>query len=375
MNKILKKIIFSFVVMIFFFSFIVVNAEGTGGFKIKREIHGVTNHTNNTFTYKVRNDNSNPAVATNLPTNISVTVDGDPDSANIVTGYSLIAGLKWQDINYPTLGTYKFLVTEQTSTDSTTYPLAQEVYYAYVFVSNEMDQNNQPTGNKLISYIGSKLNDSGSKILPTDATAVDPYTGEPVINPRNDTEYDNLYTSKAAFTSITVTNDVEGSQANPDKYFKFKIDIEGDDGDQYIITGQDPQVTFKGETIDTQTIYTVGEENYIYLRAGQTVTIGKVSDDIDQIRIGANYTVKLVDREDDGYTPSVDGDDTDTISGNTATNPKTNTVNFVNRKGFVLPKFIIKIVPFLLIILLTAVATYMIKKNHRQEKIRNNVKN
>ena len=66
-------------------------------------------------------------------------------------------------------------------------------------------------------------------IVSGSGTAVDPYTGEPIINPRNDTEFDNLYTSKASFTNITVTNDVEGSQANPDKYFKFKIDIEGED--------------------------------------------------------------------------------------------------------------------------------------------------
>ena len=367
MDKIFKKILFLFVIMVFFSSFTVVNAAGNGGFKIKREIHGITNHVNNTFTYKVVNDSSNPATATNLPTNISVTVDGDPDSANIVTGYGLIAGLKWQSINYPALGTYKFKVTEVSSLDSTTYPLAEEVYYVYIQVNNKVDDQGQPTGEQDISYIGSKENDSGSKIKPTDETAVDPYTGEPVINPRNDTEFDNLFTSKAAFTNITVTNDVEGSQANPDKYFKFKIDIEGEPGDKYIITGQDPQVVFKGETIVTPTIYVVGEDNYIYLKAGQTVTIGKATDDIDQIKIGANYTVKLVDRED--YTPSIDGDDNkDTISGNTASNPKTNTVNFVNRKGFVLPSIVVKIAPFLLLILLVLTATYIIKKNHREEK-------
>lgn len=372
MNKILKRIIFLFVITIFFCSFTVVNAEGNGGFKIKREIHGVTNHTVNSFTYKVTNDSSNPAVATNLPTDISVTVNGDPDSANIVTGYSLIAGLKWQAINYPALGTYKFKVTEQSSADSTTYPLAEQVYYVYVHVSNKVDDQDNPTGERDITYIGSKLNDSGSKIKPTDATAVDPYTGEPIINPRNDTEFDNLYTSKASFTNITVTNDVEGSQANPDKYFKFKIDIEGEDGEQYIITGQDPQVSFKGQTITTQTVYTVGEDNYIYLKAGQTVIIGKATDDINQIRIGANYTVKLVEKDD--YTPSIDGDDKDTVSGNTASNPKTNTVNFVNQKGFVLPKIVVRIVPFLLLILLVLAATYIIKKNHNADKERSNVK-
>ena len=72
----------------------------------------------------------------------------------------------------------------------------------------------------------------------------------------------------------------------------------------------------------------------------------------------------MVER-DDGYVPSGNGTNTDTVSGNTLSNPKTNTVNFVNRKGFVLPSIVVKIVPFLLIIALILVATYMIRKNQK----------
>ena len=262
MNKVLKHLIF-ITLLICSLYVNTVHAE-TGGFKIKREVLGVTNHVDNVFTYSVQNTNDSVAQATNLPSNIKVRVNSEPDSANIATGYGLIPGSAWESINYPTTGFYKFRVPEVASDDSTTYPLATQVYYVYITVTNEQDDQGQPTGNQVVTYTGSKLNDEGSKIKPTNGSSVDPYIGDVNISPRNDTEYDNLYTSTAAFTNIVIKNDVEGTEANKNKYFKYKIEIDGEPGDQYIIRGQDPQVTFKGKTITTKSIYTVGEENYIY---------------------------------------------------------------------------------------------------------------
>ena len=357
----IKRIILSFILMAALFSTITVNAEGNGGFKIKREVHGVTKHIDNVTTYIVKNDSSNPGVATNLPTDISVRVDADPDTTNIATGYGLIPGAKWQAINFPTPGTYKFIVTEKDTADSVEVPLAKEVYYVYIYVTNKVDENGQPTGEKNISYIGSKKYDTGNKISPTDAAAVDPHTGEPIVQPRNDTEYDNLYTSGVQYTYITIKCDVEGTGANKNKYFKYKVEIEGTPGEQYLIKGQDSVITFKGRTIYTSNIYTVGEDNYIYLKAGQELTIGKVATDVYQIKVGTPYKVTLVDS--DGYEPNQPD-----YSGKTIINPKTNTIRFVNKKGIVLPKTATQVIPIVLIIIMIAISSYIIIKSIQQQK-------
>ncbi|MBQ6477145.1 MAG: hypothetical protein IJI43_01770 [Bacilli bacterium] len=358
MSKAMRNIIFILIVIIYSLSVNIVHAE-TGGFKIKREVHGVTNHVDNVFTYNVENATESERQASNLPSNIKVRVDSDPDSVNYATGYGLIPGSMWEGITYPENGLYVFKVPEVASADSTTYPLAKQVYYVQIYVKDNPD-----TGRKEITYVGSKLNNQGSKIKPTNGQSVDPHSGE--VQYRNDTEYDNLYTSEAAFTNITIKNDIEGTEANKNKYFKYRVVIEGEPGDQYIIKGQDPQVTFKGKTITTKSIYTVGEENYIYLKAGQSVTIGRANDDLDQIKIGTKYRVTLVERDD--YKPYIDGDESDSTDKTAGSNPKTNTIHFVNRKGMVLPDFVTKIVPLALLIILIIVSAYVIIKNRNIEE-------
>ena len=354
MKKKSKKIVGLLIMIIglLLFSTKEVNAEASGGFKIKREVYGITNHVNNTFTYKVVNDSSNPAVATNLPTNIGLTMNCDPDSANIATSYGIIPGSSWKAINYPTIGTYKFIVTEETSSDSTTIPLATEKYYVYIYVSNKVDDHGDPTGEQEITYIGSKENDEGEKKTPSMIDNIDPTTGEEV-QPRNDKEDDNLFTSRARFTNITITSDVIGTQANKDRYYKYRVEIDGNIGDRYIIIGQDPEITFKGEKIQTKNIYTVGEENYIYLKAGQSVTIGLVNSEINQIKIGANYRVTLVDK-----------DESSSQENKANSNPKTNTIHFVQKEGWVLSDIFKKIIPFAIIILLSLGAYKMSKKEN-----------
>ena len=99
---------------------------------------------------------------------------------------------------------------------------------------------------------------------------------------------------------LALAKHISGNNANTDEYFKFRIDFENATvGDVFTISGQDATVTYKGETIATQTRFVVGEENYIYLKGGQEALIGRDDDyNNEEIPIGLRYTITELDAED-----------------------------------------------------------------------------
>ena len=123
--------------------------------------------------------------------------------------------------------------------------------------------------------------------------------------------------------------------ASLNKYFKYKVIIGGNTGDTYTISGQDSSITYNGTTITPSTTYTVGSDNYIYLKHGQTITIGDSATD-DSILPGANYSVVEEDATD--YDTYINESSTNNKStGTLEINNKLNQVDYLNEKSGLVP--------------------------------------
>ena len=135
-------------------------------------------------------------------------------------------------------------------------------------------------------------------------------------------------------TYITITKEVSGNMRETDKYFKFLVSINGTNGDTYRISGQDSTVTYNSNTVNTSSTYTVGSTNYIYLKGGQTVTIGLAANGNDsQIPVGVTYSIVEQDAEE--YVTTITGLQGETkTTGNltTQSSNSNNVVEFLNSR-------------------------------------------
>ncbi len=138
-------------------------------------------------------------------------------------------------------------------------------------------------------------------------------------------------TQPAAKSYITITKEVAGNMRETDKYFKFLVTIDGTNGDTYTIVGQDSTITYNNSSVNTSNTYTVGSTNYIYLKGGQTVTIGLASNGTtSEIVEGTTYSIVEQDAED--YLTTISGIQGETKNTGNKTIGATNTVEFLNSK-------------------------------------------
>ena len=129
-------------------------------------------------------------------------------------------------------------------------------------------------------------------------------------------------------TDIDITNNVTGNMRETDKYFKYLVTINGDQGAQYTISGQDAQVSYNGVNVNTSSTYTVGNTNYVYLKDGQTATIGLAGNGTTkEIPEGTTYTIVEQDAED--YSTTITG-----IQGSTKTTGTQTTIDGNNIAEF-----------------------------------------
>lgn len=304
---------------------------------ITREVNNVTNPVTNTFTYTVEADASNPAAVTDLPTGVQVVFNNVSPTSNKATATGT---LDMSGVKFTALGDYKFKVTETASQDGTTYPVdSAKTYYVYVSVRNELDNNNVPTGNLIATLAEqSKLSDTGEKV-------------------------DIKYNSAAKLTYIQLSKSVTGNMAKTDDYFEFTLTIPGTTGDVYVISGNH---STDGNTTVATSNYTVGTTTKIYLKHGQTVTIGK-SGDLGQIKVGSEYTIT------ESNTKSYTSTTVDGTSGTTTTKTMVATDNsdfdddnvtaFINHKeASVLTGVFANVAPFAVLVALAVIGLYAIKK-------------
>ena len=178
-----------------------------------------------------------------------------------------------------------------------------------------------------------------------------------VLNGSTDIQIDNK-------SSIIFSNRVYGNTADQDKYFKYKIDIDVANGETFTITGQDATINYEGQTINTQTTFVKGQDNYIYLKNGQTATI--IVDSASGTNyVGQSYEIEQLDGSD--YETKIDGVVRKKTSGLTI--PRDDTViSFTNfRELAPATDMTITIIPFAIIIVFSLMGFIIIKRKKEDE--------
>ena len=313
--------------------------------KIERTVHGAVNEVDNMFQYSLIQDSSNPAIINGLSNNFWIAVSGTPDTNGDVTS---TGGVHLTDAVFPALGDYKFVVREIDSEDPVNYPIdSEKEYYFYVSVRNKLDGDGRPT-NEYIATMAEQVrnHDTGDK---TNA----------------------VFESAAQRNRIEVTNTVSGNLANVNDYFKYKVVINGArEGDNFMISGQDSVVNYNGASITTGNTITVGgEDDYIYLKHGQTVYIGYDGNN-NQLPIGVKYSIEEVDAN--GYTQYVDGiagnvSETKTISAEIGA--PSNKVDFLNHKeGNVLTGIVTNATPYVLAFGVAGMILAIVHVNRKKQR-------
>lgn len=321
------------------------NSDSPTQIMVTREVTGVSNPVTANFQYTITEDDGNPGRVNNLPSTMSINLNAVEPTENAVYGFGW---LDFSNVEFDTLGDYKFIVREVASSEPTIYPVdSSDVYYVYAYVRNEV-QNGAPTGNLIATLVlQAKNGDVGEK-------------------------GGIVFTSQAGMTYIEISKTVTGNIADTNEYFKFTLNFDDAEiGDRYTITGQDASIVYNGETITTSSEYVAGSENVIYLKHGQTATIG-VSGYLYQLPIGARYSVSEVD--DGRYTISVNGEQGNSVSlrqmealhdGGLAA---ANKVSFVNhRESEVLTGVTMAIIPFAIVATI-GVTGYVISRKLRKNE-------
>lgn len=292
--------------------------------RITRAVDGLGNSlVNNTYTYTITPDANNPAIVEGMPETVNLELTGRPESGAI----SALTDIDISNLEFTALGDYKYVIRESVSSDQVNFPVNNEhEYYMYVSVRNKLDANGRPTG-EYIATLSSQVRDHD--------------TGDKV---------EALFHNHAERSYITVKNEVSGNLANVDDYFKYKVDIYGaTDGDEFTIEGQDSSVYYGGETIIPNSKIVIGQDNYIYLKHGQEVTIGKRGEE-NELPFGINYVLTEVDAN--GYVQYVDGAEGNTSQEKTVVDSSTgeeNRVDFLNHKeGNILTGILLTIWPYAL---------------------------
>ena len=187
--------------------------------------------------------------------------------------------------------------TTQAVTMNTTDAVTQKYYVKYTIPSNATGSITNQVDFDYVSYPRTSASSSTGAV---DSAAS--YETE-----RSDSTSTTVPLSVIiAKTHISLTKSVTGNMRETDRYFKFLVNINGASGDVYTISGQDSTVTYNGASINTNSTYTVGSTNYVYLKHGQTITIGLATNGTtNEIPVGITYSITEQDAED--YSTTITG--------------------------------------------------------------------
>lgn len=299
-------------------------AGGIDDVDITREVTKVTNPVSNTFTYTITADSSNPSGGvTGAPTTTTIVFDAVNPSSNKATA---TGKLDFSGASFTKRGDYKFTIAETSSSNSSIYPVDDTTYDVYVQVTNELDSEEVPTGNLIAT------------VIPKDELK---FTSEPIL------------------TNLSLSKKVKGNNADINEYFEFEITFtRATNGDKYKVTGQSKS--------GAATECTVGSTCTVYLKHGETVTVGK-DGSLDQIPVGVSYTITEKGATD--YETKVDGTDGKaTPSKTTEESSANNKTEFVNKKtSAVVTGVMLTVIPFIILLVVAGVGIIIIKKLKTKE--------
>ena len=336
------------------------NTNSAQTWTITRHVNDVTNPVTATFNYTVTQTATTAEVN---PARVDLTGVAPTVVFNAVTptnGTATQTGtLDLSSVVFSQVGDYEFIVSETSVTPTGAYPLDSDVYHIFVSVRYEVDGNNVPDNDTLVATLVQQA-------YKNDNTAAQG-------------KEDIVFESSPSRTALEITKGVTGNLASTSEYFKVLVDIAGGtNGDQYAISGQ----TYTGTGV--QSVYTVGQTNYVWLKHGETITIGKVTvggKDIYQVPVDVNYTLTEQDATD--YKTYIDASTTDNkatsgkktaeLDKNAQTGvlsiPAANKTSFVNNKeADVVTGIFISILPFVVLIAMAAAGIYAIRKTAKAEE-------
>lgn len=242
------------------------------------------------FSFTPSADNPAPVEGANINNSATIQTNVDPATRQAVADCSLAL----QNIIFSKVGNYTFTIAEKDSTDELNFPHDSENKYDIYFqVTNKLDSNGEPTGELAVSLLDQMYSYKEDAKVSLNAN----------------------FESSANYTYVSLESKVSGAGADSDKYFKYKVSFENlPEGTALTVVGQDSEVEYNGETIQTTSTQT--GDVYVYLKHGQTATIGKyeVGDvTANELPQNTRYTVEKLDKED-GYETKLDSETESSIS-------------------------------------------------------------
>ena len=333
------KIILTFVISILLLSGlstveaapVTVGTVTNNTFTITRTITNAKANVTNTFGYSITADGHNPSGVTGVPTSSSVIFNNTTPISGTATATGTI---NLSGVSFTKNGDYKYVVRENSSSDSTNYPIDTDDFYT-IQISVRNNSESDFSGKTVTITC---LNKSGTKLDNANLT----------------------FTKDGSFTYISISNTLEGNMANVDEYFKVKVIINGTNGDTYTISGQ----SYTGA--DKQTTYTVGSDNYIYLKHGETITIGK-NGNTSEIPKNITYSFEEMDATD--YDTYINNSTTESKSSPELTTSQTNNNTIKNTyEEPTITGVFLKIAPYILIVAVAAILViYLVIKNKKEK--------
>ena len=305
---------------------------------ITRNVTGVTNPVTNTFTYTIAPDTQyNPGTVTGYPTSTTVAFSGvTPNASGTATQTGAV---DFGGTTFPTVGDYRFILTETGSTNTTQYPLDNTTYYLYVSVRYAAGDTD-----------GTSMEATVVSSAMTSTAAPTSQTKEAVV-----------FTSGAELTHVTISKTVTGNMGDKSKYFDISVNIPGTG--TYLVSGGK-----YGTPANSSTTVTAGTATTLQIKHGETITIGLAADGTtDQIPIGINYTVG--ETAVTGYTTTIDGAATNPKTETTVATAANNTTAIVNNYELAtLTGVFINMVPYLLIAAVVLVLIVLLKRSSKKSR-------
>ena len=148
---------------------------------------------------------------------------------------------------------------------------------------------------------------------------------------------------------LTIKKTVTGNQGDKTAEFAFELSVSGADGEQYYVTyGNNKNITLKSGD-QAQTIYLTNEQSAV----------------IYGLSKGDNYTVKEIAANQDGYTTTIDSEETTTGAKSGYITADT-TITYKNDRTVSTPTgVILNIAPYILMVALAGVlAFFFLRKRH-----------
>lgn len=304
-------------------------------------ISGVVNKANNTYKYSITPSEDNLGVVTNYPSEIEIVFNDIDVENNRVTGNATI---DFSSAIFQKHTVYEFILKEISSTDERTYPIDNTTYKLRMEYSS--------SGKLTVLGVG--------------------------ISSKTNQKENITFNHTANLTSINIISKVQGDMADQDKniYFRYRLHIEGNPGDKYTILGMDKEVTIDGKKITIPTEYIIpsdptSSDNYVelYLRHGQTVSVGLSKKGLSQIPVGTKFSVSKYGNR--GWKTFINERETTTSNDIYASDVAgDNTIVIINERDFDVPVtgLFVDILPFVLLIILAIVIFIVFKKVNKDDE-------